>query len=116
MGGGHDSDRGKMLEDRWSGGGGEQPQIANSMLLSSLGTNSLVMTECTHKIRMIQHINKRVANVRTKMVEASATNILVELSGGLGIRKINKTSLIYSLVGSPMTFPHVPSLPRSSSY
>jgi hypothetical protein len=69
------------MEEGRSGGGGEQPWIANSMSSSLLGTNSLVMTKHTHKIRMIQHINKRVANVRMKMVEASGMNIMIELSG-----------------------------------
>jgi hypothetical protein len=81
-GGGRDGDEGKMVEDGMSGGGSEQPLIANSTMLSSLGVNSCVMTDCTHKIRMIQHINKRVAKVRTKIMEESATNILLLLSGG----------------------------------
>jgi type II secretory pathway component GspD/PulD (secretin) len=83
MGGGRNSDESKVVEEGWSGGGGEQPRIANSTLSSSLGMNSLVMTKHTHKIRTIQHINKRVMDVRMKMVEVSAMNILIELSGGL---------------------------------
>jgi hypothetical protein len=44
--------------------------MASSMLLGSLGMESLAMTECTHKIRAIQAINSRVADTRTKMVGA----------------------------------------------
>jgi hypothetical protein len=105
-----------MLEAGWSGGGGgDCPQMANLMMLSSLRTNSLVMTDCTHRIRAIQQIIKRVTKMRMKTVEALATNMLKELSGDWN-DQINKTSLIYNPAGSPMTFPHAPSLPRSSSY
>jgi hypothetical protein len=70
-----------MVEDGLSGGGGgEQPQIANLMSSSLLGMNSLVMTDHTHRIRTIQHINRKVAKVRMKMVDESVMNILVKLS------------------------------------
>jgi hypothetical protein len=39
--------------------------------------NSLVMIKHTHRIRTIQQINRKVINVRMKMVEVSATNILM---------------------------------------
>jgi hypothetical protein len=88
MGGGHDSDEGKVVGEGVSGGGGDRPQTANSISTSSLGTNSLVITERTHKIRAIQQINRRVANIMMKIVGASATktmgvlvmNILVEIA------------------------------------
>jgi hypothetical protein len=86
MGGGCDSNEGKMLEEGMSGGGGEQPQIANSISSSLLGTNSLVMINHTHKIRTIQQINKKAAIVRVKMVLMLVINILVKLSGGLGMK------------------------------
>jgi hypothetical protein len=72
-----------MLEGGVNGGGGEQPQIANLTLSSSLGMNSCVMIDRTHKIRTIQQINRKATIVRMKMVPASVTNILVGLSGGL---------------------------------
>jgi hypothetical protein len=50
--------------------------MANSTLLGSSGMNSLVMTEHTHKIRVIQHINRRAANTRTKMVGVSVTKTM----------------------------------------
>jgi hypothetical protein len=83
MGGGQDSNEGKMLEEGMSGGGGGRPQIANSTSLSSLGTKSLMMIDHTHNIRTIQQTNRKAAIVRVKMVPASAMNILVGLSGGL---------------------------------
>jgi hypothetical protein len=87
MGGGHDSDEGKVVGEGVSGGG-DRPQTANSISTGSLGTNSLVITERTHKIRAIQQINRRVANIMMKIVGASATktmgvlvmNILVEIA------------------------------------
>jgi hypothetical protein len=68
MGGDHNGNEGKMVEEGLSGGG-EQPQIANLTSLSLLGMNSLVMANRTHNIRTIQHINKRVAKLRMKIVD-----------------------------------------------
>jgi hypothetical protein len=82
--------------------------MANLTSSSSLGTNSLVMTKCTHRIRAIQHINMRVANMRMKTVGVSATNILVEfIEWGFWNEKNKRISLIYNLADSPMTFPVV---------
>jgi hypothetical protein len=86
--GGRDSDKGKVVDEGLSGGcGSDHPQTASSMLSGSLGLESLVMTKHIHRIRVIQLINNRVANMRMKMVGASATktigvsvmNILVEM-------------------------------------
>jgi hypothetical protein len=87
-GGSHDGDKGKVVEEGLSGGcGSDCPRTASSMSSGSLGLESLAMTKRTHRIRVIQLINSRVVNTRTKMVGASATkmigvsvtNILVEM-------------------------------------
>jgi hypothetical protein len=97
MGGGCNSDEGKVLEEGMSGGGGECPQMANLISLGLLGVESLVMTEHTHKIRAIQLINEGVVNMRTKTVGGSAmktigvsvVNILVEMAEwGLWMKQI----------------------------
>jgi hypothetical protein len=88
MGGGHDGNEGKVVDEGWSGGcGGDCSQTASSMLSGSLGWESLAMTKRTHRIRAIQLINSKVMNTRTKMVGAlatkmigvSVTNILVKM-------------------------------------
>jgi hypothetical protein len=76
-GGGRDSDEGKVVGEGWSGGcGGDCPRTASSVSSGSLGLESLVMTERTHKIRVIQAINNRVTNTRTKMVGALAMKMI----------------------------------------
>jgi hypothetical protein len=49
--------------------------MASLMSLGLLELESLVMTERTHKIRVIQLIIKRAVNTRTKMVEVLATKV-----------------------------------------
>jgi hypothetical protein len=46
------------------------------MLLGLLGVESLMVTKHTHKMRAIQLIIKRVANMRMKIVEALATQMI----------------------------------------
>jgi hypothetical protein len=73
--------------------------MASLILLGSMGLESLVMIERTHRIRAIQLINNRVANTRTKIVGALATktmgvlvmNILVEMiEWGCKMKRINR--------------------------
>jgi hypothetical protein len=77
VGGGCDGDEGKMLGEGWSGGcGGDHPRMASSILSGSLGLESLLIIEHTHKIRAIQVINNRVTNTSTKIVGVSATKTM----------------------------------------
>jgi hypothetical protein len=87
-GGGCDGNEDKVVDEGLSGGcGGDHPRTASLMLSGLLGLESLVMTKYTHRIRVIQLINNRVVNTRTKIVGALATkmigvlvtNILVEM-------------------------------------
>jgi hypothetical protein len=78
MGGGHDGDKGKVVDEGLSGGcGSDRPRTASSMSSRFIGIGIPGDNQaCTHRIRAIQAINSRVANTRTKTVGASATKMI----------------------------------------
>jgi hypothetical protein len=61
--------------------------VASLMSSGSLWIESLVITECTHKMRAIQAIINKIENMMMKMVEASgiktsgASVVYILLSG-----------------------------------